>query len=321
MKRDAVKSLKFFVLAGGYGKRAQPLSLVKAKPAFPLDGTPLIQIMLNQFKKKGLHEGFINLHHLPESIHTCVEAMPDKPPVRFLYEEKLSGSRILTGALPYLADDDLLLAVNGDVFLDIPVKGMLRKILTGKNHVDGVLLVRYNKEENPGYKAILTREGIFCGRKIHDPGDTGSIGKSLMYTGVSLFKKKVVRAIADVNFFDNLERNPFKISVFIYNGIWLDIGDAQSYMEANFAYKTYAQADRAGSNSLSEHVVISPGSLVERSILWENTTIKGESLIKNCIVTGNISLEHARYENQVIWGRAGSGFKLHPLLARPGAPR
>ena len=89
---------KFFILAGGYGKRAQPLSLLKPKPLFPLGGRPLIQILLNQLQEKGLGEGFINLHYKPEPLRICVEETiknTGSPMIHFLYEDTLSGSRII----------------------------------------------------------------------------------------------------------------------------------------------------------------------------------------------------------------------------------
>lgn len=288
----------FFILAGGYGKRTKPLSLVKPKPVFPLDGTPLLKIILKQLKAKGLSRGFINLHHLPEAVRRCAQEAGEKGDIKFLYEEKLSGSQILTGALDHMAADDLLLAVNGDIFLEIPFEGMLKEML--KNDADGLLLVRRNKDGAPGYKEILTEDGFFMGRKEHTGSE--SAAGSLMYTGVSLFKRNVIPRIHDINFFDSLEKNTLRISVFIYEGIWLDIGDPASYIEANFKYKRYLHKNNedTGANSLSENVLISADSMVRHSIIWENTEIKNKSVIDNCIVTGNVSLDHAHFENEIV---------------------
>jgi NDP-sugar pyrophosphorylase family protein len=328
IKSEKVKLLKFFVLAAGYGKRAQPLSLIKPKPVFPLDGTPLLQIMLKQLTEKGLREGFINLHHLPEPIRQCAESMLEKSFTHFLYEEELSGSLILKGALPGMEEDDVLLVVNGDIFLEIPVEEMLRQIVEDSG-TDGILLVRHNKEMDARYKAILTKDkpfreritggNIFTGRKIHNGSDSESMGESMMYTGVSLFRKKVIQAIADINFFDSLERYKFRIKVLPYDGIWLDIGDPPSYMEANFSFKSYVKAGSGDFNSVSENVIISPDSLVEHSILWENTEIKNKSVIKNCIVTGNCSLDHVRCENHILC--TTPKLRLHPLFGEPGVLR
>jgi NDP-sugar pyrophosphorylase family protein len=289
---------KFFILAGGYGKRAQPLSLIKPKPLFPLNGTPLIQILLSQLQEKGLREGFINLHHMPEPLRQCVEKIiepPGSPAIRFFYEKNLSGSRILREAAAHMTDHDLLLVVNGDSFLEIPVEEMLGKI--SREQADGILLVRENQEKDPQYKIILTKGDRFVGRKIF----TGSRepGKGpLMFTGISLLNKHVVRAIDEVNFFDMLEKSDFNIKICHYTGPWLDIGDPKSYIESDAKYKKHLGIENC--NSLSENAFISPDSVVKNCIIWENTRIKNKSVIKNCIVTGNVLLDNVHYEIKII---------------------
>lgn len=289
---------KFFILAGGYGKRAQPLSSIKPKPLFPLNGTPLIQILLNQLQEKGLGEGFINLHHMPRPLRQFVEETigpPGSPAIKFFYEKSLSGSRILKDAAAHMTDNDLLLVVNGDSFLDIPVEEMLSKI--SGEQADGILLVRENKEKDPQYKIILTKDNRFIGRKIFTANREPGKGP-MMYTGISLFKRNVVRAIDEINFFDMLEKSNFNIKTCNYNGPWLDIGDPESYFVSDAKYKKHLGINN--SNSLSENVFISPDSKVENCIIWENTEIKNESVIKNCIVTGNVSLDNVHYENKII---------------------
>lgn len=299
---------KFFILAGGYGKRARPLSLIKPKPLFPLAGTPLIEILLVQLVQKGLHQGFINLHHLPQLLRQSVEEITEKgmslptlkklasPVIQFLYEKNLSGSRILKEAAEKMTDDELLLVVNGDIFLEIPIEKMLEKILTDQS--DGILLVRKNKERDSQYKVILTRGDEFAGRKIFSSSDREYTDEPLMYTGVSLFKRKVVRAIDEINFFDMLEKSHFEINTFNYNGIWLDIGDPKSYLASDSIFKKHL--GMRNSNSISGNVFISADSTVKDCIIWENTRIENKSFIKSCIVTGNVSLADVHYEHKII---------------------
>lgn len=289
---------KFFILAGGYGKRAQPLSLIKPKPLFPLMGTPLIQILLRQLQETGLREGFINLHHMPQPLRQCVGKIiesPVSPMIQFFYEKNLSGSRILKEAAEHMTDNDFLLVVNGDSFLEIPVEKMLGKILREK--ADGILLVRENKEKDPQYKILLTKEDRFIGRKLFSSSPQPE-KEPLMYTGVSLFNKNVVRAIDEINFFDMLEKSDFNIKTCNYSGPWLDIGDPKSYFESDAKYKKHLGI--GNSNSLSENVSISPDSVVKHCIIWENTEIKNKSIIKNCIVTGNVLLDKVHYKNKII---------------------
>ena len=308
----------YFLLAGGLGTRTKPLSQIKPKPAFPLGGKPLIDIMLSQIKRFDLDEGVVNLHWLPESVVEAIEP-GNRPGIHFTWEEELSGSRILTDALEYMEDDDLLLVVNGDIFLDIPFNEMKEKLL--KEGSDGILLVRQNND--PNYRKLLVSNNRFQGRgPIPGTGNTGDLTGSTtlynktiyniyMYTGVALLRKKVIHRIDYINFFDALEAHPdLNISILPHQGIWLDIGDPRTYMEADRSYKKHIGSSKQ--NSLSNDVHISKDSKVSGCIVWERTRIERGSVINGCIITGDVKLENAKHENQIIFAD-GSGIQIIPL--------
>jgi len=288
--------MQFFILAGGYGTRAKPLSLIKPKCLFPLNGTPLLGIILDQLYSKGLLKGFVNLHYLPGQIIEFTKAFTNIK-LDFLTEEILSGSKILKSATP--ATDDLLLVVNGDLFMDIPIESMHKKLVD--NQADGVLLVR--KSSDPGYSNLLTRRDLFLGKKPGEPGE------KLMYTGVALFRKKVVLSIEDESFFSSLARNSFKILVQETRGLWLDFGEPHHYFRANEIYRKKIKAK--GSNSISGDVKISGDSIINNSIIWEKCEISDGTRLNNCIVTGNVSISRSEYHDKIITGNGI--FNLFPV--------
>jgi mannose-1-phosphate guanylyltransferase len=284
------KDIKFFILAGGYGKRARPLSLVKPKPIFPLHGTPLINILLNGIKKIGFREGFINLHYQPEAIRDCIGNNPGLT-IKYLYEKQLSGNKILKQAAGDM--DEWMFVLNGDVFIEvakIPIETMVRELI--ETRADGALLLRKNK--NPAYKSVITEKGFFKGTEINKGGE------SLMYTGAALFRKKTIEKINDIRLFDTLEKHPFKVKIYIYEGLWLDIGTPRLYFDSNSRYKNHIKKDSA-LNSFSGNVTITTESTVENSIIWENTRITGNSTISNCIITGNRTMYDANFSNKIIY--------------------
>lgn len=277
--------IPFFILAGGRGIRARPLSDYKPKPLFPLNGTPLLEIILDQIEGKGLRQGFINLHYKAGDIDALLGR---RAGIRRFYEESLSGSRILQASLDYL--EEFLLVINGDVFLDIPVEKMWDRM---KNlNADGLLLVRPSRDK--GYAHLVIDGDIFKGRAK----DTGRKETGFMYTGVALFRKKVVAEIRDVSFFDSLKGSDFKIGVLPYEGPWLDLGTPELYFGADSTYHEYGGTP--GTNSLSPHVSISPRSTVRESILWEHTVVSGRSLISQCIVTGHLNLHNVSHHRCII---------------------
>lgn len=56
------------ILCAGLGTRLRPLTDATPKPMLPLLGKPMLEWNIEQFKKHGVNELFINLHHLPEVI-------------------------------------------------------------------------------------------------------------------------------------------------------------------------------------------------------------------------------------------------------------
>lgn len=276
--------IKFFLLAAGLGKRAWPLSLIEPKPLFPLDGTPLIELILDQLTQKGIDQGFINLHHKAERIAEFLKGYDN---ITFFHEAKLSGSKILNKAAEFL-EEDYLLIINGDVFLDIPLDCLIEKLDQSKS--DGVLLVREDKTKM--YSSLRCEQDCYKGVESHPSAE-------LMYTGVALLKNSIISRICEQNFFQTLGKYNFDIRVLIYDGLWLDIGDPRSYFQSNFLYKKYVNKNH-DLNSLSEQVLISPDSTVEHTIIWGNTRVLNKTRISHSIITGNMTLDHLNYQNKII---------------------
>jgi len=275
--------VKYFILAGGYGKRAEPLSLVKPKAVFPLNGVPLLRLLLEQLQVRHGLKGFINPFHLGEQV---VRVAGHGGGSEFIFEKELSGSLVLRQALPFFSD--WLLAVNGDTYLEIPLAMLLGKI--SDPDVDGALLVR--PDPSARYAGLDCEGDLFRGvsRSSSSPG--------VMYAGVALFKKKTLEKMDDMNFFNSIRRQRLRFKTVFYEGIWLDIGTPESYWRANFAYQVHVHAPR--SNSLSPGVVISPAAQVEKSVLWENTRLGAGVSLSECIVTGDIELEGVSRQRCII---------------------
>src|SRR6185503_2747497 len=61
-------SIPAMVLSAGLGTRLRPLTDVRAKPAIPVAGVPMIRRILAWLTGHGVREVVVNLHHRPESI-------------------------------------------------------------------------------------------------------------------------------------------------------------------------------------------------------------------------------------------------------------
>ena len=56
------------ILCAGLGTRLRPLTDIVPKPMIPILGKPLLEWNIEQFKRHGVTEFFINLYYLPDVI-------------------------------------------------------------------------------------------------------------------------------------------------------------------------------------------------------------------------------------------------------------
>ncbi len=277
--------MKFFILAGGHGKRAEPLSRFKPKPAFPLNGVPLVALLLDQLRGQGCGQGFINLYHRGADV---AAAASGRSGVRFIEEMELSGSRVLREALPFFSD--WLLAVNGDTYMEIPLAELRRRAEVSGS--DGILLAR--RDDSGRYARLRCSGEDFL--ETTPPAPEGKEG--LMYAGAALFGKGAVEKIDGDNFFISIRKHGLRFKIVPYNGIWLDIGTPASYFQANWRYMVHVSSRAA--NAVSPGVTISPEARVERSVLWEHARIGAGVRLSECIVTGGVELDEGSHSRQII---------------------
>ena len=65
--------MKAFLLAAGLGTRLKPITDSIPKCLVPICGKPLLGWWIELFKKHGVAEVLINLHHLPHMVKEYLE--------------------------------------------------------------------------------------------------------------------------------------------------------------------------------------------------------------------------------------------------------
>src|SRR5712691_911011 len=109
------------VLTAGLGTRLQPLTSVRAKPALPVAGEPLIRRIIAWLAGQGVTEVVINLHHLPHTLTAVVGDGSDLGVhVRYSWEapQVLGSAGGPSRALDILGAEQFFL-VNGDTLTDV----------------------------------------------------------------------------------------------------------------------------------------------------------------------------------------------------------
>ena len=121
--------MRAMILGAGLGTRLYPLSELRAKPAVPVRGLPLIAYPLALLARHGVTEVVINVHHRPESLIEAAERYsPPGLTVRFSHEEALLGTGGgIRRAAAFLRESDPCVILAGDMLLDLDLGGLIRQ--------------------------------------------------------------------------------------------------------------------------------------------------------------------------------------------------
>ena len=114
------------ILTAGLGTRLRPLTDVRAKPAIPVAGEPMIRRIVGWLAGHGVDDLVLNLHHRPETIAAAVGDGSDLGArVRYSWEQPIvlgsaGGPR---QALPIVGADTFFL-INGDTLTDVDLDAL-----------------------------------------------------------------------------------------------------------------------------------------------------------------------------------------------------
>ena len=112
------------VLTAGLGTRLRPLSDVRAKPAIPVAGEPIVRRIIAWLAANGVADLVLNLHHRPDTLTAVVGDGSDLAVrVRYSWEQPvvLGSAGGPRQALPIIGAETFLL-VNGDTLTDLDLR-------------------------------------------------------------------------------------------------------------------------------------------------------------------------------------------------------
>ncbi len=219
------------ILAGGKGTRLKPYTIIIPKPLVPLGDKAILEILIARLKKCGIRELTLCVNHLAQLI---MAYFGDGKKWGVHIEYSLERESLSTVAPIKLIKDlpENFLVMNGDLLTDLDFKKLYNCHLKNKALVTVAI-----------YKRI---EKIDFGVIDIDKDDNIVIGfqekpeyKLNVSMGVYVFNKKVLDFIPRNTVFgfddlmDKLLDNKQIISVYPYDGYWLDIGRPEDYEKAN----------------------------------------------------------------------------------------
>jgi mannose-1-phosphate guanylyltransferase len=295
------------ILTAGLGTRLRPLTLVRAKPAVPIAGEPLLRHIIRWLRGAGISDLVLNLHHLPETIATVVGDGSDLDVrVRYSWEQPavLGSAGGPRRALPLLGGGTFLI-VNGDTLTDVDP----RPIIAAHEASDALVTMALVPNDQPQKYggAVLDADARVTGFVR-----AGASVSSYHFIGVQVAEPSAFDALPDNrpmnsvgDVYDRLiAQQPGSVRGFVTHGAFWDVGTVADYWTTSAALGGSARA--RGRNAR-----IAPTARIESSILWDDVEVGEGAVLEECIVTdGAVVADGARYRRAVL--RAGA-----PLIVEP----
>lgn len=305
--------LPALLLTAGLGTRARPLSAVRAKPAFPVAGEPLVRRILAWLASCGVRDAVLNLHHRPETICRVVGDGSDLGlRVRYSWENPVLGS---AGgprkALPLVGAPRFSI-VNGDTLTDLDPSEVEAE--HARSGALATLAVVPNAAPEL-YGGVVVDE---AGRVTGFTG-RGSARPSWHFIGVQVVEAAAFAGLPDgqpaetvAGLYPSLIRDrPGSVRAFRCHASFVDIGTPADYLRTSLQVAGSSGDPSALSRLIGKGSVIDPSARALRSIVWDDVQVGPGALLTECIVADGV-----RVPPGVEWTRRA----VVPASACPARP-
>lgn len=281
-----------FILGAGLGTRLRPLTDRLPKPLVPLFHQSLAERAMAACAQAGISRFAINTHHLPDAWNDFANR-PDNPTpdVTFFHEPILLETG---GGLKNIAawiSGAPLLVHNGDIFSSLPLDKLI-----AAHQVSGlpVTLALRSQGEAKHIALDASMTQVTDIRRL-----LGRVDGTHVFTGIYCVNPDFLdllpaaQKVSIIPAFLELARNGQLGAVVIDDGVWLDLGDRDSYLQAHreldLGPAIHPLAD-VQSGAIVENSVIGPGALiasgaiVRNSVVWPGGRVSNAANLDGCIV-------------------------------------
>jgi len=222
--------MKAVILAGGKGTRLVPYTTVFPKPLMPIDGMPILEVIVRQLAHYRIREIIFTVSPQSEPLLAAYFGDGRRYGLDISYsrEEKSLGT---AGPLSILTDlPETFLVMNGDILTTLNYQKLIRYHQRHK----GLITIAMNQKKVPLELGVMEfTHSHRLTRYIEKPTLSYSVSM-----GIYIFEKRVLERIPSRRFMDfpeliqTLLKEKKRVVCYPSNDFWLDIGRHEDYEEA-----------------------------------------------------------------------------------------
>jgi mannose-1-phosphate guanylyltransferase len=297
------------VLTAGLGTRLRPLTDVRAKPAIPVAGEPMIRRIIRWLVSQGVDDLVLNLHHLPETLTSVVGDGRDLGArVRYSWEQpRILGSaggprlaRALVGAGTFFI-------INGDTLTAMDLSKLVDAHAESRALVTLALVP--NREFTRYGGVRLDGERRLVGFSPRGPASAGTFH----YIGVQIVDGAVFDRVAPGEAANSIggvydaisSAQPGSVRGFPCDADFWDVGTTADYWRTSDAFA--AAKGEPAIPGAGRGARIAPSARVTRSILWDDVDVGADAVIEECILTDGVHIAAGATYRRAVLVRGAEG--------------
>jgi NDP-sugar pyrophosphorylase family protein len=222
--------MKAVILAGGKGTRLAPYTTVFPKPLMPIDGMPILEVVVKQLAHFRIKELIFTVSRQSEPLLSAYFGNGSQygANIRYSKEEKPLGT---AGPLSLIPDlPETFLVMNGDILTTLNYE----RLIQYHRRRQGIVTIAMNQKRIPLELGVMEFDPEYrLTRYIEKPILSQSVSM-----GIYVFEIKVLQWIPHRKYLDfpeliqKLIKRGEKVVCYPSNDFWLDIGRHEDYEDA-----------------------------------------------------------------------------------------
>jgi mannose-1-phosphate guanylyltransferase/phosphomannomutase len=301
-------------MAGGFGTRIHPLTISMPKPMIPLINRPIIEHIVNLLKQHGITDLVLLLFHQPEIIKKYFGDGSEFG-IHITYVtplEDFGTAGAVKAAARHLGERFMI--ISGDLLTDFD----LTQAIAFHEEKQAKATITLTSVTDPlQFGVVITDKDARVTKFLEKPG-WGEVFSDTINTGIYILEPEVLDLIPEgenrdwaKDVFPKMLENGDALFGCNMRGYWADIGNPEAYLEVcqDICHGKVAVHISEPPRTAGETIFISHDAQVDEQVslsgmvvLGDNTRIKGNAKLTNCVVGRNCLIEDgAVLDAAILW--------------------
>jgi len=219
-----------FIMAGGFGKRLNPLTFQTPKPMLEIDGEPILEKIIKKFITSGFQNFYISTFYKSEVIKNYFKNGSQWDiSITYIEEHKPLGTAGALSLLPYKNFKKPIIMINGDLITELDIHNLLQFHHEQKN----LITIGAKKYDIQVPYGVLETDNARLTSIVEKPKHSFFINAGLYVINSECIEYLESNQKIDMpQLITKLISKNMIVNVFPIHEYWLDIGEKSQYERA-----------------------------------------------------------------------------------------